>query len=58
MSVQSCCLHKYENEKLHNEKEKDIENEDNANIMNRNGNEVIQQIMQMMETMTERIMNL
>ena len=48
----------HDTEKLYNDEEKDNENEDNANTMNKNGNEVIQRNMQMMETMTERIMNL
>ena len=52
------CWFNHETDKLNNDKEKDSENEDNANKMNENRNEVIQRIMQMMETMTERIMNL
>ena len=35
-----------------------IENVDNANAINKNGNEVIQQFMENMETIPERIMNL
>ena len=49
------CWFNHETEKLNNEKEKDSEN---ANIMNKNGNEVIQRIMQIIETMTKRIMYL
>ena len=52
------CWFNHETDKLNNDKEKYSENEDNANIMNKNGNEVIQRIMQMMETMTKRIMYL
>ena len=52
------CWFNHETKNLHNDKEKDIENEDNANAMNKNGNEVIERIMEMMETMAECIMNL
>ena len=55
------CWYNHKTEQIHNDKEKDIENEDNTNIMNKNeieNKEVIQRIMQMMETLTERIINI
>ena len=55
------CWYNHETEELHNDKEKDNENENNANIINKNGietEEVIQRIMQMMETLTERILDI
>ena len=45
----------------HNNEELENENEDNAKMINKNGNEtedVIQRIMQMMETLTKRIMDI
>ena len=52
---ENCWFH-YETNKLHNDKES--ENKDNTNTMNTNRIEVIERIVQMRDTMTERIMNL